>query len=893
MAFPNKYNPAAVEGKWYDRWMAKGVFHAQRGSGKKPYCIVIPPPNVTGVLHMGHMLNNTIQDILIRKARMEGKEACWVPGTDHASIATEARVVAMLREQGIKKSDLTRDAFLKNAWEWRTKYGGIILEQLKKLGASCDWERTSFTMDDGYYKAVIRVFVDLYGKGYIYRGLRMINWDCEAKTALSNEEVIYKEEGETSILYSVRYKIAGTADEWVTIATQRPETIMGDTAIAVNPTDKRYNHLVGKKALVPFISREIPVISDDYVDKSFGSGCLKVTPAHDVNDYEIGLRHHLLVIDTLNDDGTLNEKCEIPKFVGKDRFAAREAFVKDLRDAGHIVKEEEFVTRIGRSERTNSVVEPRLSLQWFVRMKEISGRALFAVEQNEVRLHPAKFKNTYRHWMDNVRDWCISRQLWWGHRIPAYYYGDGENDFVVAESAGEAAVEATRRTGKHVEESDLRQDPDVLDTWASSWLWPMAVFDGFADESFDRKMGKIDRRKKPDLDFFYPTQVLVTAPEILFFWVARMIIAGYEYMDQKPFEDVYLTGIVRDKQGRKMSKSLGNSPEPLELIEKYGADGVRTGMLFSSPAGNDLLFDEKLCEQGRNFANKIWNAFRLIKGWEVVEGPAPEENRQAVAWFESRMGQSLTELDEHFTRFRINDALLTVYKLVWDDYCSWYLEMIKPAFGKPIDRETHERSTDFFAELMALLHPFMPFITEELWQALQPRADGVFLSHQGWPAKKPIDRSVLAQSETAFEVIGQLRNTRAARGLSPRDTLIMQVANGRSQFPLFAGLIEKLGNVQIHQPDGSAKQGLTFLAGTLECLVPLEGKIDAENVRTEILKELEYHKGFLESVEKKLGNKRFVDGAPAPVVELERKKKADAESKIRLLEETLARLTSS
>lgn len=892
MALSNKYNPAEVEGKWYDRWMEHGVFHARPNPDKPPYCIVIPPPNVTGVLHMGHMLNNTIQDILIRKARMEGKEACWVPGTDHASIATEARVVAMLRERGIRKSDLTREAFLDYAWEWREKYGGIILEQLKKLGASCDWDRTHFTMDEGYYQAVIRVFVDLYRKGFIYRGLRMINWDCEAKTALSNEEVLYKEDGEKSILYSIRYKIHGTEDEWVVIATQRPETIMGDTAIAVNPTDERYRHLVGKKALVPFINRAIPIIADDYVDKAFGSGCLKVTPAHDVNDYEIGLRHKLPVIDTINDDGTLNEKCELPRYVGKDRFIVRKSLVKELREAGHLIKEEEFVTRIGRSERTNTVVEPKLSLQWFVRMKDISARALTAVEQNEIRLHPTKFKNTYRHWMENVRDWCISRQLWWGHRIPAYYYGPGADDFVVAESPEEAVREASKRSGKALTADDLRQDPDVLDTWASSWLWPMAVFDGFADESFDRQTGRIVRGKKPDLDYFYPTQVLVTAPEILFFWVARMIIAGYEYMGERPFEDVYLTGIVRDKMGRKMSKSLGNSPEPLELIAQYGADGVRTGMLFSSPAGNDLLFDEKLCEQGRNFANKIWNAFRLIKGWEVTEEKAPEENRNAVAWFESRFGQSLTEVNELFSKFRISDALLAVYKLIWDDYCSWYLEMIKPEFGKPIDRETYDRTAAFFDELMALLHPFMPFLTEELWHALRDRAETEFLARAAWPAPKTAQAPVLAEAAIAFEVITQVRNTRATRGLSPREALVLQVRNGKRQFPTFGGLIEKLANVTVAEPGDAGGQSITFLAGTLECQVPLEGKVDAAAAKEDILREIEYHKGFLTSVEKKLSNERFVSGAPAAVVELERKKKADAESKLRLLEENLKRLTS-
>ncbi len=892
MSLSIKYNPSEVEDKWYARWLAKGIFHAKPNPSKEPFCIAIPPPNVTGVLHMGHMLNNTIQDILIRKARMEGKEACWVPGTDHASIATEARVVSMLRERGIKKSDLTRDEFLAYAWEWKEKYGGIILEQLKKLGASCDWDRTSFTMDEGYYKAVIRVFVDLHRKGYIYRGLRMINWDCEAKTALSNEEVLYKEDGEKSILYSVRYKIKGTADEWVVIATQRPETIMGDTAIAINPTDGRYKHLFGKMALVPFIGREIPIIADDYVDKAFGSGCLKVTPAHDVNDYEIGLRHKLPVIDTINEDGTLNERCELPRYVGKDRFAVRKAFVKELREAGDLVKEEEFVTRIGRSERTNTVVEPKLSLQWFVKMKDISHRALQAVETDEIRLHPPKFKNTYRHWMENVRDWCISRQLWWGHRIPAYYFGTGENEFVVAENLADALREASTKSGRTLTAADLRQDPDVLDTWASSWLWPTAVFDGYGDDAFDKKTGKIIRAKRPDLDYFYPTQVLVTAPEILFFWVARMIIAGYEYMDEKPFEDVYLTGIVRDKQGRKMSKSLGNSPDPLELINTYGADGVRTGMLFSSPAGNDLLFDEKLCEQGRNFANKVWNAFRLIKGWEIVEQLPSEENKNAITWFESRLSQALNELNDHFSKFRMSDALMTVYKLIWDDFCSWYLEMVKPEYGKPIDRVTFEQTAALFEQLLKLLHPFMPFISEELWHELRDRKENEFIAQAAWPKTSPIHDDILNESIIAFDLIAQVRNVRNTKGLSPKEHLVLLTQDGKGHFPFFANLIGKLANVQLTPRGDEPHQGHTFLAGTLECTIPLEGKVDAATARTEILREIEYHKGFLASVDKKLTNEKFMSGAPAGVVDIERKKKADAESKIRMLEENLSRLTS-
>lgn len=888
MSLSTKYNPAEVETKWYQYWMDNGFFNARPNPDKEPFCIVIPPPNVTGVLHMGHMLNNTIQDVLIRKARMEGKEACWVPGTDHASIATEARVVAMLREKGIKKSDLSREEFLKYAWEWKEKYGGIILEQLKKLGASCDWKRTSFTMDPAYYQAVVRVFVDLFNKGYIYRGLRMINWDCEARTALSNEEVLYKEEGERSVLYSVRYKLKDTEDGWLTIATQRPETIMGDVAIAVNPADERYKELVGRKALVPFINREIPIIADSYVDKEFGTGCLKVTPAHDINDYEIGLRHNLRVIDTINDDGTLNEKCEIPKYVGKDRFAVRKEIVKDLREAGQLVKEEEFITRIGRSERTNTVVEPKLSLQWFIKMKEISKRARQAVEDDEIRLYPSKFKNTYRHWMDNVRDWCISRQLWWGHRIPAYYYGTGENDFVVSETPEEALRLASEKAGRKIAEHELRQDPDVLDTWASSWLWPMEVFDGFSDHYFDRKNGQIQLDKNVDLRYFYPTQVLVTAPEILFFWVARMIIAGYEYTGQKPFEDVYLTGVVRDKLGRKMSKSLGNSPDALELISTYGADGVRTGMLFSSPAGNDLLFDEKLCEQGRNFANKIWNAFRLVKGWETSATAQPSENQVAIAWFEARLNQAFEELTGHFSKFRISDALQTTYTLMWDDFCSWYLEMIKPEFGKPIDEKTYAKTVELFETLLKLLHPFMPFITEELWNELKARGERNSLMVAPWPELKPFDNEILSEGNFAFEVIAQVRNFRNAKGISPKEGLQLMI-KGEGAGSRFHALMRKLCNLtEISRP--GAIPSVSFLVNTTEFHIPLEGKVDTAKEREALQKELDYTRGFLMSVDKKLSNEKFVAGAPAQVIQLEKKKKADAEARIKALEESLKSL---
>jgi len=889
MSLSTKYNPATVEDKWYTYWNENDLFHTKPDPNKEPYSIVIPPPNVTGVLHMGHMLNNTIQDVLIRKARMEGKAACWVPGTDHASIATEAKVVAMLREKGIKKSDLSREDFLKHAWIWKEKYGGIILEQLKKLGASCDWKRTAFTMDPEYYKAVIRVFVDLYNKGYIYRGLRMINWDVEAKTALSNEEVIYKEDGEKSILYSVRYKVKGSEDEWVIIATQRPETIMGDVAIAVNPTDERYKKLIGKKVLVPFIHREIPVIADDYVDKGFGTGCLKITPAHDVNDYEIGLRHNLPVIDTINDNGTLNEKCEIPKFVGQDRFAVRKQIVKDLKESGHLVKEEEFVTRIGRSERTNTVVEPKLSLQWFVKMKEISQQAYQAVEKDDIKLHPAKFKNTYRHWMENVRDWCVSRQLWWGHRIPAYFYGEGEDDFVVAETIEEAVAFATKKSGRTIKESDLQQDPDVLDTWASSWLWPIEVFHGFNDKCYNRKKGKVDRSANADLNYFYPTQVLVTAPEILFFWVARMIIAGYEYMDERPFEDVYLTGIVRDKQGRKMSKSLGNSPDPLELIHKYGADGVRTGMLFSSPAGNDLLFDEKLCEQGRNFSNKIWNAFRLVKGWETKEAETPEENKIAAAWFESRLNQAMAELQDHYSKFRISDALLTVYKLVWNDFCAWYLEMVKPPFGEPIDKASYDQTVRFFESILKLLHPFMPFITEELWHELDGKNEKDCIIVASYPTPAAFDTGIIDQATFSFEIITQIRNIRNTKGISPKESIDLIISEaGRQKASRFTSIVQKLSNVkELTFSNDKPRNGTSFIVQSIEFFIPMEGKVDMEKEGEAIKKELEYTRGFLNSVMKKLNNEKFVKGAPSSVIEAEQKKKTDAESKIAVLEENL------
>ena len=891
MSISTKYDPTIIEDKWYQYWMDHGYFQAKVNPDKEPYTIVIPPPNVTGVLHMGHMLNNTIQDILIRKARMEGKEACWVPGTDHASIATEAKVVGMLREKGIKKSDLTREEFMKYAWEWKEKYGGIILEQLKKLGASCDWNRTAFTMDAGYYNSVIRVFVDLHKKGYIYRGLRMINWDTEAQTALSNEEVIYKENGETATLYSVKYKIEGSED-FVTIATVRPETIFGDAAIAVNPKDSRYTQLIGKKALVPFINRAIPIIADDYVELDFGTGCLKVTPAHDPNDYEIGKRHNLEVIDTINLDGTLNDKCGVDKYVDQDRFKVRKMIVKDLEVAGLLVGTEDFVTRIGRSERTNTVVEPKLSLQWFINMKDISRKAHAAVMEDDVLLFPPKFKNTYNHWMDNVRDWCISRQLWWGQRIPAYFYGAGEDDYVVAETLEEAVDFARTKSGNaFITTADLRQDEDVLDTWASSWLFPQAAFDGFNDECFDRKTGKIIPGKNAELDYFYPTDTLVTAPEILFFWVARMIIAGYEYNGEKPFKNVYLTGIVRDKQRRKMSKSLGNSPDPLDLIKQYGADGVRTGMLFSSPAGNDLLFDEKLIEQGRNFSNKIWNAFRLVKGWEVKDLPQPPENQMAVSWFNSRLNQSITELEDHFSKFRMSDALMTAYKLVWNDFCSWYLEWIKPEYEHPVDQRTYSETIELFEKIMLLLHPFMPFITEEIWHELKERKDNPLIISE-WPKAGKYDEKVLVSAELLFEVTSSVRNLRSSKGLSPREVLdIIIKTSDKNKFESISDSLKKLANVSAitfssDKPDNCA----SLVLGSDELFIPLNLEIDIEAEREKLTQDLEYTKGFLKIIDKKLSNEKFVNGAPAKVIEIEKNKKADTEAKIRAIEESLAAL---
>jgi len=872
MSLSSKYQPQKVEDKWYQYWMERGYFNSSPNPDKDPYAIVIPPPNVTGVLHMGHMLNNTIQDVLIRKARMEGKEACWVPGTDHASIATEAKVVAMLKENGIEKHQLSRDEFVKHAWEWTNKYGGIILEQLKKLGASCDWDRTSFTMNDQYYKDVINVFVDLYRKGWIYRGVRMINWDPQGMTALSDEEVNHREV--KSKLYFVKYFLEGS-NETVTIATTRPETILGDTAVCINPNDKRYDHLKGKKAIVPLINRSVPIIEDEYVSMEFGTGCLKVTPAHDLNDYELGIRHHLKSIDILNDDGTLNELAQ--RYVGKDRFEARKLIVEELEQAGQLEKVEDYLNSVGFSERTNAIVEPRLSMQWFMKMEELSKPALDHVLNGDIKFYPSKFVNTYRHWMENIRDWCISRQLWWGHRIPAYYLPDGS--YVVAEDLN-GALQLAREKNQSITENDLKQDEDVLDTWASSWLWPIAVFDG------------ISKPQNEDINYYYPTRDLVTAPEILFFWVARMVMAGYEYRGSMPFKNVYLTGIVRDNKKRKMSKSLGNSPDPLQLIAQYGADGVRTGMLFSSPAGNDLLFDEKLCQQGRNFSNKIWNALRLVKGWDVTPGDTTH-NHPAIVWFNDRCQQSIEEIEDHFSKFRISDALIAIYKLVWDDFCSWYLEMIKPAYQQPIDKQTYDQTIGFLEILMKLLHPFMPFITEEIWHELHERDEDDCVTIASWPKPVAHNSDNIKRTYQVFEVISQIRHLRNQTNTSPRERIDLFIRTQKEElYHLYSSAIRKLGNIGEIQfcdliPDTA---GSKFVVRADEFLLLTPVKSDPEEEKGLLEKELEYPRGFLASVEKKLKNKEFTDNAPEQVVNNERRKKEDAEAKIRTLETSLGKL---
>ncbi|WP_210463650.1 valine--tRNA ligase [Rufibacter roseolus] len=874
MSIPKTYNPKEVEDKWYATWLERGFFKSKPNPRKQPYTVVIPPPNVTGVLHMGHMLNNTIQDVLVRRARMQGKEACWVPGTDHASIATEARVVAMLKEKGISKSDLTREEFLEHAFEWKEKYGGIILEQLKKLGASCDWDRTRFTMEPALTDAVIQVFVDLYRKGQIYRGVRMVNWDPQGMTALSDEEVNFKQVN--GKLYYLHYAIEGS-DEVLTVATKRPETIMGDVAICVHPEDERYKHLAGKKAIIPLVNRAIPIIFDEYVDREFGTGVLKVTPAHDINDYELGQKHNLPSIDVLNDNGTIHERAGL--YVGEDRFVVRKKITKDLDAQGLLEKVEDSVSNVGFSERTDAVIEPKLSMQWWCKMDQMAKPALENVMNDTIKLHPAKFKNMYRSWMENVHDWCISRQLWWGQQIPAYYLPDGT--FVVARTAEEALEEARAKTGNpELQLTDLRQDEDVLDTWFSSWLWPISVFDGFKDPD------------NADILYYYPTNDLVTAPEILFFWVARMIMAGYEFRKELPFQNVYLTGIVRDAQGRKMSKSLGNSPDPLNLIEQYGADGVRAGMLFSSPAGNDLLFDEKLCEQGRNFSNKIWNAFRLINGWEVDE-TLPNPNEKAIKWFDSKFNEALNVLEDHFDKFRISDALLTVYKLVWDDFCSNYLEMIKPAFGSPIDAATLQATYEFLEKLMKVLHPFMPFITEEIWNTMKARSPKDCLVVASWPEKGRIEPDLLKQTEYVLNVVGQIRNQRNSKNISPAKklSLYVRLAEGKSAIAGYETLVSKLANLsEIQETEQPLDNALSFVVESAEFFIPMEGNIDAAAERERILKELDYTKGFLASVAKKLSNERFVSGAPEAVINAERKKQSDAEAKIAALEQSLAAL---
>ncbi len=878
MELPKKYDPQQTEDKWYRHWMSHGFFRSVPDE-REPYTVVIPPPNVTGVLHMGHMLNNTIQDVLVRRARMLGKNALWVPGTDHASIATEAKVVNKLREQGIQKSDLSRDEFLQHAWDWTEKHGGIILEQLKKLGASCDWERTRFTMDDAYSRSVIDVFIDLYEKGKIYRGVRMINWDPLALTALSDEEVIHKEVN--SRLFYVRYKIEDSEDEWVTIATTRPETILADTAVCVHPNDERYKHLIGRKALIPVVNRAVPVIADEYIDMEFGTGCLKVTPAHDINDYELSIRHNLEVIDILNDNGTLN--AHALHYEGQDRFRVRKDIARELDEQGYLVKVEDHVNKVGFSERTDAVIEPKLSLQWFVSMHELSQPALENVMNDTIRFFPPKFKNTYRHWMENIKDWCISRQLWWGHRIPAFYYGNGSNDFVVARTAAEALPLAQAKSGKTtLTEADLRQDEDVLDTWFSSWLWPISVFDGLLPEN-----------DKKELQYYYPTNDLVTAPEIMFFWVARMIIAGYEYTGELPFRNVYYTGIVRDKLGRKMSKSLGNSPDPLDLIAKYGADGVRVGMLLSSPAGNDLLFDSALCEQGRNFSNKVWNAFRLVKGWNVAVQDQPQANKVAAQWFSARFQKQLLAINEHFEKFRISDALMAMYRLVWDDFCSVYLEMIKPGFEAPIDAETYETTVSFFEQLLRLMHPFMPFISEEIWSLLREREAKDCLIVAQWPEAGGTDETVLERYALAEQVITQVRTLRNEKNIAPKIKLHLVAITENGHDRSFDDLIIKLCNLsQIEYGREAVPNAYTFVVKANEYFIPFNEHIDVKGELDAMRAELEYARGFLQSVLKKLENERFVNSAPANVVAMERQKQADAESKIRLLEEKIASLSA-
>ena len=873
MEIASKYNPAEVEGKWYQYWLDNGFFKS-KPDGREPYTIVIPPPNVTGVLHMGHMLNNTIQDILIRRARMQGKNACWVPGTDHASIATEAKVVNRLAQQGIKKTDLTREDFLKHAWEWKEEHGGIILKQLRKLGASCDWDRTAFTMDELRSESVIKVFVDLYNKGLIYRGVRMVNWDPKALTALSDEEVIYKEEH--SKLYYLRYKVEGDPEgRYAIVATTRPETIMGDTAMCINPNDPKNTWLKGKKVIVPLVNRVIPVIEDDYVDIEFGTGCLKVTPAHDVNDYMLGEKYNLPSIDIFNDNGTISEAGGL--YVGMDRFDVRKQIEKDLEAAGLMEKVEAYENKVGFSERTNVPIEPKLSMQWFLKMEHLAQIALEPVMKDDIKFYPPKFKNTYRHWMENIKDWCISRQLWWGHRIPAYFLPEG--GYVVAETAEKALEMAKEKTGNaSLTMADLRQDEDVLDTWFSSWLWPISLFNGINDPD------------NQEINYYYPTSDLVTGPDIIFFWVARMIMAGYEYRGKMPFKNVYFTGIVRDKLGRKMSKSLGNSPDPLQLIEQYGADGVRMGLMMAAPAGNDIPFDDALCEQGRNFNNKIWNAFRLIKGWTVDSTiEQPEAAATAVKWFKMQLDKTIAEMDDLFGKYRLSEAMMAVYKLFWDEFSSWYLEMVKPGYQQPVDKSTYLATLGFFDALLRLLHPFMPFITEELWQALEPRKEGESLMVALIPEVAPVDNLYLEDFEIAKEIVGGVRTIRLQKNIPNKEALELQVLGEHNDH--FNSVIAKMCNLSsIIRTEEKAAGSASFLVRTTEYAVPLGNMINVEEELAKLQDELKYQQGFLASVMKKLSNESFVSKAPAKVIEMERKKQADAESKIKSIEESIAAL---
>ena len=876
MELASKYEPQAVEARWYKYWMDNKMF-SSKPDGREPYTIVIPPPNVTGVLHMGHMLNNTIQDILVRRARMEGKNACWVPGTDHASIATEAKVVNKLAEQGLKKSDLTRDEFLKHAWDWTNEHGGIILKQLRKLGASCDWDRTAFTMDDKRSEGVIKVFCDLYNKGLIYRGVRMVNWDPKAQTALSDEEVIYKDEH--SKLYYLRYKVVEEPGRYAIVATTRPETIMGDTAMCINPDDPKNQWLKGKHVIVPLVGREIPVIEDEYVDINFGTGCLKVTPAHDINDHALGLKHHLDTIDIFNDNGTISEVAGL--YVGMDRMDVRKQIAKDLTEAGLMEKVEDYNNKVGFSERTNVPIEPKLSTQWFLSMKHFADLSLEPVMSDEIQFYPPKYKNIYRHWLENIKDWCISRQLWWGHRIPAYYFTDseGKRDFVVAENA-EKALAMAKQKNPSLTPADLVQDDDCLDTWFSSWLWPISVFDG------------INNPDNEEINYYYPTSDLVTAPDIIFFWVARMIMAGYEYRGKLPFKHVYLTGIVRDKLGRKMSKSLGNSPDPIMLIDKYGADGVRMGMMLSAPAGNDILFDETLCEQGRNFNNKIWNAFRLVKGWEVCEGEQPEANAIAVNWFAAKLRQTNAEVDDLFNKYRISEALMAVYRLFWDEFSSWYLEMIKPAYGQPIDSATLDATLKFFETLLKMLHPFMPFITEELWQHIYERKDGESIMRDKLEVSpmKDADAKLLADIESVKLIVSGIRTVRNQKNIPTKDELNLQ-AVGSNKYAAYNCIIAKMANVGaidvVNEKDATAA---TFMVGTDEFAVPLGNMIDVEAEIAKQEAQLKHLEGFLAGIKKKLSNEKFVANAPEAVVAMERKKQKDSEEKIAALKDSLAAL---